>query len=133
MDKMHSPVGFFARPDTIEDFATFTTSGTAGAQVIPASQLPTHTLLLGVPTRTGVGVWAATILEAGVQDVAFDINIQEAISGHHFAVQQPTTYNTAGQAVINWTFEVSTGLGTATDVASGTSFTLRINVTCGQD
>lgn len=111
---------YAAKGETLIDGEVYTTSGTGAAQkvaVIPS----TYTAFRGVPVRSGTGVWSVTMKDPSYRTILSIVTPLTTAANAVGVVMQPTTLDSGGRLVINWTF-CTIGTNTPADIAAAQKF-----------
>ena len=109
-----------AKGDVLSDGEVYTTSGTGAAQkvlVFPSS----YTYFRTLPVRTGTGVWSVALRESVYKVLHIDVTPLTTAANNVGVAIQPTTTDSAGRLVINWTF-TTIGTNTPADILSAQKF-----------
>jgi hypothetical protein len=110
---------FDAKGRVVRDGDVFTTDSSNGHTV--ASFPTSFNAWASLPTRTGTGVWKLTLRDPAFRILCVLVKALTTTANYVDVIMQPVTANTAGQAVVNWTF-VTAGTTTAADIAASQQF-----------
>ena len=111
---------FHAKGRVVSDGEMFTTTGSAGAQVV--STFPsTYTAFKGVPVRTGTGIWKITTRDSYFKVLFSEVRTYTTTGNAVSVIMQPNTVDSNGLTVINWTF-CTYGTTTPADIAASQVF-----------
>jgi hypothetical protein len=112
-------VNFTAKGKCTSDGEIYTTDASNGhtVPVIPS----TYTAFLGVPVRSGTGVWAVTTRLNGFRVTQMQVKTMTTTANALDVIYQAPTLDSNGRTVLNWTF-CTLGTATPADIAASQKF-----------
>jgi hypothetical protein len=111
---------YTAKGDVLSDGEIYTTVGSTTAQKVTVFP-STYTYFRTLPVRSGTGVWSVTLKEAVYKVLHVDVKALTTAANYVGVIMQPTTTDSTGRLIINWTF-VTVGTATPADIAAAQKF-----------